>query len=309
MKVFAVDLGGTFIKVGVVDENGSILWKRSVKTPPPGNPEKVVTALNELLQESQREFQVSYVGIGCPGSIDRDRGLVRYSPNLDWHDFPLAESLSRETGLEVYVENDANAFVLGEKWFGAGKAKEHIVALTFGTGVGGGVISHNVLITGHLGIGAELGHIIVEPNGPRCGCGSYGCLEAIASARSVARLAAEMVERYPDSFLAKKNEIAAEDVFEAFRKGDTLAKIVLERVSHAVARAVGAYVQFFNPQLIVFGGGLARSSDVLIPLVKEKVPLYVMPSFIGTFEIVQSQLLEDAGIKGAASIVFQRKLI
>ncbi|MCD6253050.1 MAG: ROK family protein [Thermotogae bacterium] len=308
MKVFAVDLGGTFIKVGVVDEKGSIRWKRSVKTPPPGRPLETVSTLAKLLREAQHEFQISYIGIGCPGSIDRDQGLVRYSPNLDWHDFPLAEALSKETGLEVYVENDANAFVLGEKWFGAGKNCEHIVALTFGTGVGGGVISHNILITGYLGIGAELGHVIVEPNGPQCGCGSYGCLEAIASARSVARLATEMVEKYPDSVLSGLDRIAAEDVFAAYRKGDKLAKILLERVTHGIARAVGAYVQFFNPQLIVFGGGLARSSDVLIPLVEEKVPLYVMPSFLGTFKIVQSQLLEDAGIKGAASIVFQRKL-
>jgi len=307
LKVLGVDLGGTYIKAAVVDEKGDIFWKKTVETPV--GYEAVAETIAQLALEVAEKYEIAGVGIGTPGSIDHEKGVVRYSPNLKWRDVPFADLVTKKSGCKTYIENDANAFVLGEKWFGAARGCEHVVALTFGTGIGGGVISHGRLITGHMGIGAELGHIIVEPYGPLCGCGSRGCLESIASASAVARLARQWLVKYPGSIMLKMVEdeerIDARVVFEAYKKGDLLATIVVEYVSDAIARAVGAYVQFFNPEVIVFGGGMAKSADMFIPLVERRAPLYMMPSFIGTYRIVKSELLEDAGIKGAASIVFE----
>lgn len=305
MLVVGVDLGGTFFKVGLVDvETGEILAKVQRETLVHEGGRSVVQRLALAIREIVDGSKVEGVGVGSPGSIDHDTGVVRFSPNFpDWNDFPLGELLSRETGLRVLVENDANAFVLGEKWFGAGKGYEHIVALTLGTGVGGGVVSHGVLITGKGGIGAELGHVVIEPNGPLCGCGNYGCLEALASATAVRRMALEGQRKFPESLVFKSPDITAKTVFDAARAGDMLAQMIVERVVNALAIGVSNFIHIFNPEIVVVGGGVSRAGDVLFEPLRAKVEHLVMPSFRNTYRIVQSPLVEEAGILGAASIV------
>lgn len=307
MRVVGVDLGGTFFKVGLVDvESGRILKKVQCETRVDEGGERVVSRMAETILEIIDGESVVGIGVGSPGSIDHDAGVVRFSPNFpDWNDFPLGSLLSRATGLKVFIENDANAFVLGEKWFGAGRGYEHIVALTLGTGVGGGVISHGVLITGKNGIGAELGHVIIEPSGPLCGCGNYGCLEAIASATAVRRMALEGQRKFPESAIFKSADVTAKDVFDAARDGDLLGRLIVERVVNALAVGISNFIHIFNPEIVVVGGGVSRAGEILFEPLREKVEHLVMPSFKGTYEIAQSPLVEEAGILGAASIVLQ----
>jgi len=308
--IVGIDLGGTFFKVGLVDsQSGRILKKIERETKVEEGRETVVERMAQAVREITEGYNYLGVGVGSPGSIDHDKGIVRFSPNFpDWVDFELGGKLASLLNKPVFVENDANAFVLGEKWFGAGRGHENIVALTLGTGVGGGVISHGILITGKDGIGTELGHVIVEPNGPLCGCGNYGCLEALASATAIKRMAFEGQKKFPESEIFKVEEINAKVVFDAARNGDALGTSILERVIEALAIGVSNFIHIFNPSVVVIGGGVSKAGDLLFKPLRERVVHLVMPSFKGTYEIVQSPLVEEAGILGAASIVLQRNV-
>ncbi|MCX7653233.1 MAG: ROK family protein [Fervidobacterium sp.] len=307
MHVVGIDLGGTFFKVGLVEvETGKIKNKIEQETNVQEGREKVIERMAKAVLDITKGSEYLGVGIGSPGSIDHDKGIVRFSPNFpDWVDFELGEMLSSKLGKPVYVENDANAFVLGEKWFGAAKGHSHIVALTLGTGVGGGVISHGMLITGHNGIGTELGHVIIEPKGPQCGCGNYGCLESLASATAIRRMAIEGQKKFPESIIFKSEKIDAKAVFDAAKQGDLLGKSIIEIVINALAIGISNFIHIFNPEVVVIGGGVSRAGEILFKPLREKVEHLVMPSFKGTYEIVQSPLFEEAGILGAASVILQ----
>jgi len=310
--VIGVDLGGTETKIGLVDRHGEILNKTTIPTLVSQGRHDVVMriadSINNLLNTSTIKGKVLAIGIGSPGSIDRDNGTVLFSPNFpDWRDFPLASLMKEHTGLETFVENDANAFVLGEWAFGKYKGSKHMVGLTIGTGIGSGVISHGQLITGHNGFAAELGHIIVEPNGPLCGCGSHGCLEAVASATAIVRFAHEYRKRFPDSVVFSSEKIEAKTVIDAAKNGDKLGKIIFNRVIDALARGIGGFIHIFNPEVVIIGGGVSKAGTFLLENLQEQVNRYVMTSFKGTAKIDLSDLVENAGIKGAASIVFYRK--
>lgn len=307
MHVVGIDLGGTFFKVGLVEvETGKIKNKIEQETNVQEGREKVIERMAKAVLDITKGSEYLGVGIGSPGSIDHDKGIVRFSPNFpDWVDFELGEMLSSKLGKPVYVENDANAFVLGEKWFGAAKGHSHIVALTLGTGVGGGVISHGMLITGHNGIGTELGHVIIEPKGPQCGCGNYGCLESLASATAIRRMAIEGQKKFPESIIFKSEKIDAKAVFDAAKQGDLLGKSIIEIVINALAIGISNFIHIFNPEVVVIGGGVSRAGEILFNPLREKVEHLVMPSFKGTYEIVQSPLFEEAGILGAASVILQ----
>ncbi len=304
MKVLGIDLGGTNVAMGVVNENGKFLARKSMKTKVSEGFERVVERMAQLAKELINQVGgVSKIGIGSPGSIDHEKGVVRFSPNFPgWINVPLSAEMERKTGVSVTLENDANAFVMGEKWFGKGKGYTDIIGITLGTGVGGGVITGGKLLRGSKGIAGELGHIVVEPNGYPCGCGNHGCLETIASATGIARLAKEWKERYPDSIIS---EFSAKEVMDAARAGDPLGIKVLEIVSQSLGTALGSLIHIFNPQLIVIGGGVSRAGDVLLSAIKKRTHENVMRSFWNTYEIVLSDLVDDAGIFGAASMGFE----
>ncbi|WP_036222954.1 ROK family protein [Mesoaciditoga lauensis] len=304
MKVLGIDLGGTNVAMAVVNENGEILVRKTIETKVQEGFEKVVERISKAANEIISEVGgVSKIGIGSPGSIDHKNGLVRFSPNFPgWINVPLSKEIEKRTGVGVTLENDANAFVMGEKWFGKGKGYTDIIGITLGTGVGGGVITGGMLLRGHKGIGAELGHVVVDPNGYPCGCGNHGCLETIASATGISRLAREWKERYPNSIIS---EFTAKAVMDAARQGDPLGVKVLEIVSQALGIALGSLIHIFNPQLIVIGGGVSRAGDVLLSAVKKRTRENVMRSFWDTYEIVLSDLVDDAGIFGAASMGFE----
>jgi len=311
LNVIGIDLGGTNFAVGLVNETGEILARIEGKTKVQEGPEAVARRLAEAVDRVRGSADVSAVGIGSPGSVDHKRGVVKFSPNFPgWHDFPLADEIKKYTNLEVFVENDANAYALGENTFGVGKGFEHLVCLTLGTGIGGGVITHGVLLRGSTGIGAELGHMNVLPNGPKCGCGSNGCLEALASATAMKKFVLDGYERHTNSSLFRdKNpdQVTPKDIFEHARNGDQFALSIFNTVVEALAVAIGSLVNIFNPQLVILGGGIANAGDFLLNPVLERSRNYVLPTMLGTYQVKLSQLGKDAGILGAASIVIERK--
>lgn len=307
MYLIGVDLGGTEIKTGIVSKDKGIINKVSIPTEANLGAEKVaenIIKTIKIISEGKLD-RVEGIGIGSPGSIDRDHGIVRYAPNLPFHNFELAKAISDELKIPTFVENDANAFALGEWYFGSAQGLKHFVALTLGTGIGGGVVSHGILITGKDGIGAELGHVIVDPDGPLCGCGSRGCIEAIASARNTARWAKEFSIKIPDNMIVKLagsiDEIESKHVFMALEKNDFVAKMVVDKITDALAKAIANFAHIFNPEMVIVGGGMSKAGDALLKPIKEKVDLYLMPSFRNSFKIMQSSLVEDAGILGASA--------
>ncbi len=302
MKVLGIDLGGTKVAMGVVDENGNISKRKVIDTRTEEGFESVTQRIAQAIKEIN-DKEIKMIGIGSPGSIDHENGVVRFSPNFPgWINVPLASAISSKVGLKVVVENDANAFAVGEKWFGVAKGYKNVLGLTLGTGVGGGIICDDKVFRGSTGIGAELGHVVVEPNGYLCGCGNHGCLETIASATGISRLAREWKERYPATII---KEFSAKEVMDAAKKGDPLGMKVFERVTEALGIAIGSFVHIFNPEIIVIGGGVSRAGQFLLDGIERKTHENVMRSFWGTYKIVLSNLVDDAGIYGAASMCFE----
>lgn len=306
MVVVGIDLGGTQIKGGLVDEEKGIIKKMSNPTEVEKGNDRIVENIVKVIKALSNDTKIDAIGIGSPGSIDRDKGIIRFSPNFpSWRDFELTRLIKEKTKLDVFVENDANAFALGEWYFGKAKGLKDFIALTLGTGIGSGVVCNNTFLTGKDGLAPELGHIVVVPNGPICGCGNRGCVEATSSAKYIAKEAQNLLDRYPDSLVLKlagsKEKIESKHVFQAYEKNDPLATIVANFSIDALARAIGAYVHAFNPEKIIIGGGLSRAGDALFIPLREMTKKYVMSSFVGTYTIEQSSLVEDAGILGAAS--------
>lgn len=309
-KIVGIDLGGTMVKIGIVNSNGEILRKDEIETRLELGFQKVVERICNKIKEIVDLKDVKAVGIGSPGSIDHDKGIIKFSPNFPgWNNVPLKDEIEKHLNVPVFIENDANSAALGEKWFGEGKNKDHIVVLTLGTGIGGGVITHGKLLTGSDGIGAELGHMIVDPHGPICGCGNYGCLEAMASATALIRYANESRKRFPESKIfeleSQRNVLGAREIFDAYRANDKLAIRIFDTFVDAMSVGITSIIHIFNPQVVILGGGMSRSADLFIPKIREKVSMRVIPSFMGTFEIVGSRLGNDAGILGAAAIALE----
>lgn len=273
--VIGIDLGGTETKIGIVNHDGHIIEKRIIPTLVSKGSNDVITRIaktvNELISEKGIEKNIIGIGVGSPGSINREKGIVIFSPNFPgWKNVPLARKLEDLTGFKAYVENDANAFALGEWAFGRFKGAPNIIALTLGTGVGGGVISRGELITGSKGFGGELGHVIIEPDGPLCGCGSHGCLEALASATSIVRMALEYKKRYPQSSVFAHENITAKDVFDSAKSGDEMAELVVERATRALAIGIAGFVHIFNPNVVILGGGVSRAGKYLLEKVEKR---------------------------------------
>ncbi len=309
-----IDLGGTDTKIGLVDETGNILLKKTISTNVENGKIDVIDRISETINELVKELRKKYssiellgIGIGSPGQINKEKGIVLFSPNFpDWKNFGVVPLIEERTGIDAYIENDANSFVLGEWAFGNHKGSSNIIGLTLGTGVGSGVISHGQLITGHNGYASELGHMIIDFNGPVCGCGSHGCLEAFASATAMIKFAKESQKRFPDSQIFKAEKISAKTIIEAAKNNDILARIIFRRMVKALAVATGNFIHIFNPEVIIFGGGISRAGSFLLDAVKEEYKKYTMLSFQKTAAIELSNLVENAAIKGASSIVFYR---
>ncbi|TYB92335.1 MAG: ROK family protein [Kosmotoga sp.] len=309
-----IDLGGTDTKIGIVDENGDILLKKTISTKVENGKVDVINRISECVNKLIEEFNNRYpemgllgIGIGSPGQIDKENGIVLFSPNFpDWRNFGVVPLIEERTKINAYIENDANSFVLGEWAFGNHKGSNHIIGLTLGTGVGSGVISHGQLITGYNGYASELGHMIIDSNGPICGCGSYGCVEAFASATAMIKYANESRKRFPDSLIFESDKINAKTILEAARNNDVLATMIFRRMVKALAIATGNFIHIFNPEVIIFGGGISRAGSFLLDAIKQEYKKYTMLSFQDTASIELSNLVEDAAIKGASSIVFYR---
>jgi len=304
MNAVGVDIGGTKIAAGVVSSEGRLL--NEVTYPTADTRERLLSTIAEAIMEVQRGYEVGGVCLAVPGFILARENKVLSAANLEAIEgIPLKEELGGRTGLPVTVENDANAAAWGEFRFGVGKDIDDLVFVTLGTGVGGGIISHGVLLRGARGMGGELGHITVQPGGPRCGCGNHGCLEALASGTAIARRAREVADQRPDSALGRLAMVRTplgEDVLDLARKGDETALEVLQEAGTWLGIGLATFVNLFDPEVIAIGGGLSEAGDLVLEPARRELRLRSTSPSRDLVEIRKATLGARSGMLGAAAL-------
>ncbi len=312
MKYYVgIDLGGTNIVAGVVDENYNIIHKASVKTNRP-RPEKEIAddmakvALQAIAEANLTIDDVEWIGIGTPGIANSKDGIIEYCCNLGFDNTPMVKYIQEHINKPVYVENDANAAAYGEYVAGAGKGHNSLVCITLGTGVGGGVVTDGKILTGFNYAGAELGHTVIEVDGVQCSCGRKGCFEAYSSATGLIRMTKEAMEKDKNSSMwdlvrERNNKVSARISYDAMRLGDKSATEVVDKFTKYLAVGLTNVINIFQPEVLCIGGGVCNEGDALLNPVKEIVAkeVYTRNSPKNT-EIVIAKLGNDAGIIGAA---------
>ena len=303
-----IDLGGTNIAIGIVDEEGKIIVQGSTPTLSPRSYTEIVKDMVTLCEKLTAEAGISMndikaVGIGTPGSVDYEKGSVAYSNNLKFNDAPLRDEFQKYYNIPVVLENDANSAAYGEYIANGGDAGVFL-AITLGTGVGGGIILDKKIFRGANGAGGELGHFTLVHNGALCSCGKKGCWEAYASVTALINQTKVAIEKHPESLmksLAEENgHVSGRTAFDAAKKGDPAAKEVVDKYIEYVADGLVSIVNIFQPDKIVVSGGISKEGDYLLDPVREYVKKYDYNKLFKRTETETATLYNDAGIIGAA---------
>jgi len=304
VNAIGVDVGGTKIAAGVVTPEGEIL--EEVRYPTPHSPGTLIDNIFKAIKEVGDGHEVGGTCLAVPGFVLAHENRVVFSPNLHAVEgIPLKGELEPKIGLPLTIENDANAAAWGEFRFGAGSEVDHLVFVTLGTGIGGGVITHGVLMRGAQGSGGELGHVTIQATGPRCACGNHGCLEALASGTAIGRRARELAIETPDSALgrlATKRQILGEDVTELAREGDGVALSVLEETGRWLGAGLAGFVNIFNPEVVAVGGGVMEAGELILEAARKEVVLRARSPSRDLAEVKVATLGPKSGLLGAAAL-------
>ena len=311
MYYIGIDLGGTNIVAGVVDKDYNIIAKARVKTNLPRETEKIVDDMAFVAKKSVEEAgltmaDIEWVGVGSPGLVNKYTGIVEYSCNLGFNKVHLAKMMKERLGVDCYIENDANAAAYGEMLAGAGKGTNSFVAITLGTGVGGGVIMDGKMLNGLNCAGGELGHIVINVDGEPCGCGRNGCWEAYASATACIRQTKRSMLENKDSKMwelvdGNIDEVSGRTAWDAMRMGDKAGSEVVDRYIYYIACGVANIINIIRPEVLCIGGGICNEKEYLMKPLRE----YVEKETYGNNEadytkVVVAELGGDAGLIGAA---------
>ena len=306
--ILGIDLGGTKIGTGLVDQDGTVLCSDYQPTLGHEGPQAVIQRIfagaeRVLDQAGLAQHGVSSIGIGAPGPLDIPHGLLVEPPNLPgWHNVPLREIVQERIGAPTYLENDANAAAIGEYLYGAGRGTRDMVYVTVSTGIGGGLILDGRIYHGASGGAGEIGHMTILPCGPRCGCGNRGCLEALASGTAIAREGQGLIARGVSTAIASEDghEVTAKNVVDAMQQGDPYARQIVAQAMFYLGIGMANLVNLYNPERLVIGGGLTALGDDLLGPVRRAIELRAFPSASVQVTAVLAQLGAEVGIVGAA---------
>ena len=310
----AVDLGGTKIYSVIATEQGEVLGDDLRPTLAQEGPDavvdRIVASVREAAQRSGVEWErVRGIGISSPGPVNPGEGIVTDAPNLPgFHDFPIARLLSEALGKPALLENDANAAAYGELRFGAGRGFRHIVYVTLGTGIGGGLIIDGRIYEGASGAAGEVGHLIVDPDGAECNCGNRGCVEALASGRAIEREAAEAVAAGRSEALARAaagGKLTGEAVHAAAMAGDAAAREIIARAGYYLGLGLAGLLNCFNPEALILGGGLVAMGELYLGPAVETAKAGAFPQIVADVTITEAALGRQAGALGAAALVVE----
>lgn len=315
--VVGVDLGGTNIVVGLLPiEGGEVLGLRMRPTDSHRGAKFVVDRIIEMVEQSIAEVlnthggrrdDIAGVGIGSPGPLDRKAGVVINTPNLGWRNFPIRDLVANAVNLPATLDNDANCATYGEWWLGAAKGVDHVVGLTLGTGIGGGIVLDGKIYHGVSDVAGEIGHMTIDSTGRRCKCGNYGCLEAYASGPAIALRAVEGIEAGVDTALAdmvggRMEDITAATVYEGVVAGDEYATEVMKDTAKFLGAGVANIINILNPEMVVIAGGVTRAGDHLFAPLRAEVRRRAFRAAEERCRIVSGELPGTAGVVGAAAV-------
>jgi glucokinase len=318
--IVGIDLGGTNIVVGCVSEDGTKV--RGLVTEPTRadlGPDGVVARMVELAGRSMEQLQLEEVGatvigvgIGAPGPLDYHNGIVLLAPNLGWKEMPLRARISEGLGLPAALDNDANCAAIGEWWQGAAKGTQHALAVTIGTGIGGGVILNGKIYHGASDCAGELGHTTIDMDGRRCACGNYGCLEAYTSGPAIALRAAEAIQSGDESSLRARvggdlSRITAQTVYDAAAEGDELALEVVRDTASYLGAGIANFLNIFNPEVVVVCGGVTAAGERLFVPMQREVARRAFKPAVAACRIVPGILPGSAGVLGAAKAFIEQR--
>lgn len=308
MYYIGIDLGGTNIAAGIVEEKGKIICKKSIPTLAYRPTDEIVADMAKLIgmlieKGGISTSEIKSIGIGCPGTIDIENGVVIYSNNIPMKHYPMAEKLCEWTGLQVYIDNDANCAALGE-YAVYGEGVSSFMLITLGTGVGGGLILNGSIYHGFNGAAAEPGHMTIVSGGEECSCGKRGCWEAYASATALIKLTKEAMKKNPQSLMnkiaAENDRVTGKTVFDAVLENDGAAKAVLSNYIRYLSDGIVNVENMLQPEIIAIGGGVSHAGETLFAPVREYVRKYGFNKYLKKAKIVSAKLGNDAGIVGAA---------
>lgn len=307
---FGVDVGGTTVKMGLFDREGCVLDKWEIPTVKDNEGATVIPDVAESILAKMKEKgietdDVEGVGIGVPGAVSSDGLLVGGAVNIGWGVFNVAKVLNGYLNVPVKAANDANVAAFGEMWQGGGKGYSNMVAVTLGTGVGGGIIVEGNILTGATGAGGEIGHIHIEDNETEeCGCKNKGCLEQYASATGIVRLAKRRLEKDNAPSVLREEELSAKAVFDAVKAGDAVAIEIAEQFGEYLGKGLATVANVVNPEIFVIGGGVSKAGEILLKYIE---PAFIKYAFAPcrNAKFALATLGNDAGIFGAAGLVLR----
>ena len=307
MYCFGVDVGGTTVKIGLFQEDGTVVdkWEIATKIENEGNailPDVAKAVGEKLVQHQIAKDMVIGIGVGVPAPVTAD-GVVKQTANLNWGYKEVKRELEELTGIKVEVGNDANVATLGEMWKGGGQGNKNMVMVTLGTGVGGGIIIDGNILIGTNGAGGEIGHIVLEPDETeRCGCGKTGCLEQYASASGIVRLAKRYLANFKGDTVLEIDSVTAKDVFDAVKAGDQAAIEIAKKFGRYLGHGLASVSALVDPSIFVIGGGVSKAGEILFDYIKGP---YMEKAFFANKEVkfALAELGNDAGIYGAAKLV------
>ena len=307
-----VDLGGTSIKLGLVSPDGKISKRISINTEAEEGPLKVIenikTGIHAILAKSK--IEVEGIGIGCPGIVSPAKGIIENPPNFKgWNRVYLGRAISMEFEKDVYLENDANAAAIGEMIFGNGRKLNSFIMITLGTGVGGGIVIDRRIYRGESGAAGEIGHTSINYKGPKCNCGSYGCIEAYAGSNYIKKRIIKELKKNKDSLLLRLinsdyNLISPKIIKEAADKGDEFSKLFIIDLGEKLGAAFASLTNVLDIGTYIIGGGVAGFGKPLFDSIRKSLKSRVMTPNKNSIKIVAAKLKNDAGIKGASALVF-----
>ena len=308
-----LDIGGTKTLGAIFDSGNNIVYKLKKKTKSGGdsadNVEQVIiSVVDEMLKESGiKKSQVHAISAGAPGVIDQDTGIVLFSPNLPWRDYDIRTPIQSRFGVPFYIGNDVNVGVLGEHAYGAGKGYDNVVGFFIGTGMGGGLILNGKLFTGTGFKAAEYGHMVLEPEGPLCGCGQRGCLEAFSAKKGMSAYILQQASRGRQTPLASQIDngvFKSRALKKALAEKDAVAMEAVDRACHYLAIATGNMINTFSPDVVVYGGGIMEAlGDLFLGKISAEVDKYCMPSIRTTVQLKAAALGDDSILYGALSMI------
>jgi len=313
-KYIGIDLGGTKILTAVADDNGEIIARVKLATETELGQERIkkniFKSIYKVLEKTDIKIEkIKSIGIGSPGPLNVEKGIIYESANLPIKNMEIVDLIEEETGINTYLQNDANTAALGEKVFGAGKEADDLLYITISTGVGGGIIINGKIYYGHTGNAGEIGHMTVDPTGPQCGCGNYGCLESFSSGTAIKNMAKKAIENDESTLikkLARDKKLSAKLVAKAAEKGDQKALDIFAKAGYYLGIGIANLVNIFNPEMIILGGGVMKAKGYFLDRAKEEFKKRALKAPADIVKIKEAVLEDEIGVKGAIAVAMQK---